>query len=440
MLPGLFKARGFSSLLSRFADILPDTRTRLTTLRKTHGNVVVDNMTIGQLIGGMRGSKLLVTETSAPDPEKGILFRGLTVQEVLRRLPRNERYPMVEGMLFFLVTGEIPSMDDVEDLRMELARRAHLPQDTIDLMNTLPSNMPSLTQLSAGLLSLQTYSHFAKAYNQGIKKTEYWKPIFEDSLDLIARLPVLAAYIYKTKYRRGPVERVNERLDWAANFGRMLGFNDRSFHEYLRMYAIIHSDNGGGNVSAHATHLVASALSDPYLSYSAGLNGLSGPLHGLAGQTFMKWLTTMRSKLGDTATEARLEEYVKKTLESGERIPGFGHEVLKVEDPRFLCQKDFALTYARKDPLCRLVNLCHRVIPKVLHEDHKAKHPWPNLYAYTGAILHHYGLSEYEYFPVFFGVSRSIGCMSQLMWSRGLGMPIERPASLNMELLQKLAS
>lgn len=383
---------------------------------------------------------MLLTETSSPDPDKGMMFRGLTVEEVLRRLPKTGKYPMTEGMLFLLMTGEVPSYEDVEELRVELQRRAKLPAETIALMQSLPASIPSLTQLSIGMLSLQTHSHFAKAYHDGIKKNDYWKPIFEDSLDLVARIPILAAYIYKTKYRPGPIGRIDERLDWAANFGRMLGFDDESFHDYLRMYSIIHSDNSGGNVSAHATHLVASALSDPYLSYSAGLNGLAGPLHGLAGQAFMKWLTKARSALGDRATEAQLEAYVRRSLEAGHRIPAFGHEVLKIEDPRFLCQKTFALTYARDDPLCRMVNLCHRVIPKVLKEVSKMEHPWPNLYAYSGAILHHYGISEYEYFSVFFGVSRSIGCMSQLMWSRGLGMPIERPGSVTVGLLQKLAS
>ena len=440
MLPSFAKARQFSALLSRFAEILPETRTRLATLRKTHSNTVVDNMTLAQLLGGMRGSKLILTATSTVDPQEGILFRGLTVREVLRKLPRSERYPMTEGMLFLLMTGELPTHEEVEDLRLELIARARLPAETIALMQSLPANIPSLTQLSMGLLSLQTHSHFAKAYTQGIKKSEYWKPIFEDSLDLIARLPVIAAYIYKTKYRIGPVGRIDEQLDWAANFGNMIGFHDRTLHEFLRMYTIIHSDNSGGNVSAHATHLVGSALSDPYLSYSAGLNGLSGPLHGLAGQAFMKWLIKARGELGDRSTEARLEAYVRKTLEAGQRIPAFGHEVLKVEDPRFLCQKDFALTYAGNDPLCRMVNLCHRVIPKVLKEVLKVEHPWPNLYAYTGAILHHYGISEYEYFSVLFGVSRAIGCMSQLIWSRGLGMPIERPGSVNVEILQKLTS
>lgn len=440
MLPSFAKARQFSALLSRFEEILPETRARLATLRKTHSNTVVDSMTLAQLLGGMRRSKLILTATSTLDPQEGILFRGLTVREALRKLPRSERYPMTEGMLFLLMTGELPTHDEVEDLRLELISRAALPAETIALMQSLPANIPSLTQLSMGLLSLQTHSHFAKAYTQGIKKSEYWKPIFEDSLDLIARLPAIAAYIYKTKYRPGPVGRIDEQLDWAANFGKMIGFQDRTFHEFLRMYTIIHSDNSGGNVSAHATHLVGSALSDPYLSYSAGLNGLSGPLHGLAGQAFMKWLTRARSELGDRATEARLEAYVRKTLEAGQRIPAFGHEVLKVEDPRFLCQKDFALTYASNDPLCRMVNLCHRVIPKVLKEVMKVEHPWPNLYAYTGAILHHYGISEYEYFSVFFGVSRAIGCMSQLIWSRGLGMPIERPGSVNVEILQKLSS
>lgn len=440
MLSVVSRHRAFSSLLSRFTDILPDTRARLTTLRKAHANKEVDSMNVKRLITGMRDAKLLLTETSTLDPDTGIRFRGLTVQEVLKRLPRVDKYPMAEGMLFFLMTGEVPSFEDVEDLRVELNRRAKLPRETVDLIQSLPAYMPSLTQLSIGLLSLQTKSHFARAYSQGIKKGDYWKPIFEDSLDLIARIPLIAAHIYQTKYRQGQVPLVDERLDWAANFGRALGVTVPAFYEYLRMYSIIHSDHSGGNVSAHTTHLVASALSDPYLSYSAGLNGLSGPLHGLASQAFMKWLTKARSKYGDKATEEQLESFVRETLESGQRIPAFGHSVLRTTDPRFLCQKEFALMYAHTDPLCRLVHLSHRVIPKVMKEVNGVEHPWPNLYAYSGAILHHFGISEYEYFSVLFGVSRAIGCMSQLMWSRGLGMPIERPESVNLELLEKLAA
>lgn len=132
------------------------------------------------------------------------------------------------------------------------------------------------------LLYLQKNSKFAQKYREGVHKTSYWEFFYEDSLDLVAKIPLISARIYRNKYFKGDIIESDKNLDWAGNYSKMMGYDFLEMRECIRGYLSIHSDHEGGNVSAHATHLVGSALADPYLSYSAGVNGLAGPLHGLA--------------------------------------------------------------------------------------------------------------------------------------------------------------
>lgn len=162
-------------------------------------------------------------------------------------------------------------------------KRGELTDEEESLIKSLPKDMHAMTQFSAGVLMCQPRSHFMKAYHSGVHKSKYWESTFEDCLDLNAKVSRIAAIIYANKY--GDNTKIAARdgaLDYSANFANQLGFHDPKFHELMRLYLTIHMDHEGGNVSAHATHLVGSALSDPYLSFSAGLNGLAGPLHGLA--------------------------------------------------------------------------------------------------------------------------------------------------------------
>ena len=201
----------------------------------------------------------------------------------------------------------------------------------------------------------------------------------------------------------------------------------------------LYSDHEGGNVSAHACHLVGSALSDPYLSFSAGMNGLAGPLHGLANQECLNYLLRFKAKYGEGWTRENIREFVDETLGSGKVVPGYGHGVLRKTDPRFLLQLEYAEKHIKDDNLVDLVKANFEEIPKKLDATGKIKNPWPNVDCGSGALLMHYGLTQHDYYTVMFGVSRAFGVMPAQVWSRALGLPIERPNSFDLENLRAKA-
>ena len=431
--------RSFSGLKSRLAQLLPQTQARLVQLRKEKGDFELGKFNVDQVLGGMRGMVGLVTETSKLDSKLGIRFRGMSIPECREKLPKKAQEPLPEAMLYLLMTGEIPTAEQTEEVRRDLAHRAALPESVERLLLSLPITMHPMTQLGIGVMALQPSSEFFRKYREGFPKAEYWKPTYEDALNLIAKLPRLAAIIYRHTYKDGSISPANPQLDLSANFAQMLGFHDEGFSELMRLYLVIHCDHEGGNVSAHATHLVGSALSDAYLSYTAGLNGLAGPLHGLANQEFLKFLLDLQAKTGDNPTVKDVQTYVQNLLKAGQVVPGFGHAVLRVTDPRFTCQQEFAARVMPNDKLCRLVKLCYEVIPSVLEATGKVKNPWPNVDAHSGALLYHYGFQEFDFYTVLFGVSRAIGCLSNLVLSRALGLPIERPESVTLDILESVS-
>lgn len=285
-------------------------------------------------------------------------------------------------------------------------------------------------------------SVFAQKYAAGLNKAEYWEPTYEDSISLLAKLPTIAAKIYQNTYKAGgALPAIDKSQDWSQNFATMLGAGDNAgFVDCLRLYLALHGDHEGGNVSAHATHLVGSALSDPFLSYSAGLQGLAGPLHGLAAQEVLRWILSMKEVVGDNASDEEIRAYLWKTLKSGQVVPGYGHAVLRKPDPRFQALMDFASSRPEieADPVFRLVKKNSEIAPGVLTEHGKTKNPHPNVDSASGVLFHHYGFKETLYYTATFGVSRGLGPLAQLIWDRALGLPIERPKSLSMEAILKL--
>lgn len=425
-------------LRAQLQELIPEQQERLKKLKSEYGKVSVGDVTVDMVIGGMRGIKGMLWNTSLLDPDEGIRFRGYTIPECQNVLPAAifGGEPLPEGMLWLLLTGKVPTMEQVSALAKELQSRAKVPDHAFKVIDSLPETAHPMTQFTTGIMALQVQSEFQKAYEKGIPKTKYWEPTYEDSLNLIAQLPIIASYIYRRVFKGGKIIPSSDSLDYAANFAHMLGFNDPKMHELMRLYVTIHSDHEGGNVSAHAVRLVGSPLSDPYLAFAAGMNGLAGPLHGLANQEVLRWIKSVVVEIGTDITTDQLKEYVWKTLKSGQVVPGFGHGVLRKTDPRYTCQREFALKYMPDDPLFKVVSQLFEVVPPILLELGKVKNPWPNVDAHSGVLLNHFGLSEDRFFTVLFGVSRSLGTLSQLIWDRALGLPLERPKSVTMDWLE----
>jgi citrate synthase len=407
---------------------------------KEHGDKKVGEVTLAQAYQGMRGILGLVTETSLLDSEEGIRFRGYSIPELIEQMPKaaGGSQPLPEGLFYLMLIGEMPTQADVEHITSNLARRSHVPNYVFDAIEALPLHTHPMTQFSIGVMALQTESIFVKAYSDGINKKEYWDPTYEDCMNLIARLPRIAAYIYRRKYKNGDHIQPNGLLDWSANLAHMLGYDDEGFKELMRLYLTIHADHEGGNVSAHATHLVGSALSDPYLSFAAGMNGLAGPLHGLANQEVIRWIEEMYADLNTTApSKDQIADYVKRTLALGKVVPGYGHAVLRKTDPRFTAQQEFAKAHCANDDMVQTVWNVYEVVPPILESLGKVKNPWPNVDAHSGALLKHYGLIEEDFYTVLFGVSRALGVLASLCWDRALGMAIERPKSTSTAQVKK---
>ncbi|KAH8370695.1 hypothetical protein KR093_004692 [Drosophila rubida] len=406
---------------------------RVKKFRTEYGGVKIGEVTVNMMYGGMRGINALITETSMVDPEEGVRFRGLTIPECRERLPRAEGgcEPLPEGLFWLLMTGEVPTKKQAQQLSCEWADRGKLPDHVIKMLKDMPKTLHPMSQFAAAITALSHDSHFAKAYSKGIPKKMYWLYCYEDCMDLIAKLILVAATIYRNLYREGKgCDKVDSKLDWSSNFTNMLTYDDKQFTELMRLYLTIHSDHEGGNVSAHTTHLVGSALSDPYLSLAAGMLGLAGPLHGLANQEVLSWVQKLQKETDNDLSEKNLKDYIWKTLKSGQVVPGYGHAVLRKTDPRYICLREFALKHQPNDPLCKLVLQLYEIVPPILTELGKVKSPWPNVDAHSGVLLQYYGMKEMQFYTVLFAVSRALGVLASLIWDRALGLPIERPKSL----------
>jgi len=428
-----------TDLMSRMEQLVPDKRKEVAEFRKAHNDTKIGDVTVGSAYGGMRGIKGLVTETSVLDPEEGIRFRGYSIPECQQLLPTAEggSEPLPEGIFWLLCTGEIPTQAQVESISKEWASRAELPQHVVMMLNNFPEDLHPMSQFAAAIAALNKDSKFAKAYSDGVPKTDYWIHAFEDSMDLIAKLPVIAACIYRNLYRDGKVAPINPDKDFGANLADMLGYDDTNFTELMRLYLTIHSDHEGGNVSAHTTHLVGSALSDPYLSLSAGMCGLAGPLHGLANQEVLVWLDKLVKEVGYDLTTDQMRSCIRETLKTSV-VPGYGHAVLRKTDPRYTCQREFALKHLPNDPLFKVVGQLYEVVPDELFALGKVANPWPNVDAHSGVLLQYYGMTEMNYYTVLFGVSRALGVLPSLVWDRAFNLPLERPKSMSTAGLKKL--
>jgi citrate synthase len=353
--------------------------------------------------------------------------------------PKGKEYPYVEGFWYFLLTGDVPSEKEALEVVADFKRRRPVPQYVFDVLRSLPRDSRPMAMFSAAIVAMQRESKLVKAYNEGLDRTRLWEPMYEDATDILARLPTIAAYIYRMKYRGDTPIEPDPDQDLGGNFAHMMGI-DPPYDDVARMYFTLHSDHESGNASAHTTHLVASTLSDAYYALSAGLNALAGPLHGLACEEVLRWIQDAFDKLGGKVpTQEDLKTFLWDTLNHGMVIPGYGHAVLRKTDPRYSAQREYCLKHLPDDPLFKVVSGIYEVAPDILKEQGKAKNPWPNVDAQSGIIQWHYGIQEYDFYTVLFGVGRALGVLANITWDRALGYPIERPKSVTTAMLEEAA-
>ena len=416
-------------------------RAELKEIVKNYSELKADEVNIGQIIGGSRGIKTMIWDTSSLDANEGIRFKGYNIPQLRELLPKPDgaREPLPEGLFWLMLVGEIPTEDQVKWLSAEWGRRAVVDDSVFKVIDALSADTHPMSQFTIAVMAMQKESIFAKKYDEGFNKDEYWDAMYEDTMNLIARLPIVASYIFRRAYRDGASVSYDPAKDWSANYAALLGFDNVDFTDLMRLYLTIHADHEGGNASAHTVRLVGSTLSDAYLSFAAGMNALAGPLHGLANQEVIKWIFELIEKIGTgQPTKEQLRAYILETLESGQVVPGYGHAVLRQPDPRFMAQKSFAETYCKGDPTVQIVWDLFELVPEILGNLGKVKNPWPNVDAHSGALLCHYGFTQYNYYTVLFGVSRALGVLAQLCWDRALGLALERPKSVTTPWIKSL--
>ncbi len=430
------------TLKQRLAEQIPALREERAALMKEHRDKVISQVTIEQAIGGMRGVKGMVCDTSVVEPDTGLVIRNIPIKDLTEAMP--------EEIFWLLLTGEKPTKEELAGFQKELKKAGKVPDYVWKVLKAMPKTSHPMVMLDTAILAMENESQFRKRYDKGMPKQEYWEPMLDDSIKILATIHTIAAGIYRIRYKKGALVKPSPKLDWGADYCRMLGidnpklkkgekFNKEEVYAMMRLYLVLHSDHEGGNVSANTCHTVGSALSDAFYAVSAGLNGLAGPLHGLANQECLGWVLETMKKFGGAPTEKQLEDYAWETLKSGKVVPGYGHAVLRITDPRFDAFRAFGHKYMPTDPVFLTVDRVFNIVPKVLKEHGKAKDPWPNVDAGSGALLYYYGLKEFQYYTVLFSVSRAMGMLAQLVLNRALGTAITRPKSVSTEWLKKQA-
>jgi citrate synthase len=431
------------TLKQRLAEQIPGLREERKTLMKESGSKLISDVTIEQAIGGMRGVKGMVCDTSVVEPDTGLVIRNIPIMQLCDKLP--------EEIFWLLLTGELPTKEETAGFQKELRKASKVPDYVWKVLKAMPKTSHPMAMLDTAILAMENESIFRKQYTKGMRKEQYWEYTLDDAMRIMGTIHTIAAGIYRIRFKKGGLLKSNPKLDWGADYCHMLGIdnpkaakgakiNKEDVYAMMRLYLVLHSDHEGGNVSANTCHTVGSALSDPYYAVSAGLNGLAGPLHGLANQECLGWILDTVKLFKGVPTEEQLEKYAWETLNSGKVVPGYGHAVLRITDPRFDAFREFGRKYLPNDPVFLTVDRVFKVVPEVLRKQGKAKDPWPNVDAGSGAILHHYGLKEFDYYTVLFSVSRAMGMLAQLVLNRALGTPITRPKSVSTEWLKKKAA
>lgn len=370
---------------------------------------VLMEMTKNHLNIGLRGVPVGTCRTSFVTPTEGVHYCGYPIRELASFEP--------EDIVYLLMNKELPNATQSEDIRKDLAGRANIPGDIESVLRTLPKFGHPMDWLSVGIHTLGMF-----------ETTDDWK---EDALNLIARMPRLMGLIFRIREGRDSnIPEDDTSLSLVDRFIHTLeleNVNKEVMKRVISTYLVLHMDHGGGNLSTFTGKAVASGKATVYSSIAGAMNALSGPLHGRANQSCLEFVL----KIGTSVTE-EVEAFVRAELEAGRPIFGFGHAVLRVEDPRATVQFELGEEICPDDENFKIIRTLREVAPRVLRENPKISNPNANVDIASGALLHHVGLTDPTYYTTFFGWARVAGIGAQIVDERsvfrgGKGVPIYRP-------------
>lgn len=260
----------------------------------------------------------------------------------------------------------------------------------------------------------------------------------EDCINLIAKMPHLVACVINHHAGWGATPDPKPSIGYMENFAHMLKIPKKDVKQLIpafKLFNILHYDHGGGNLSTFVGKAVASGLEDMYGSISSAMCALAGPRHGKANQDCLEFVIEVHDEVGPDATAAQVEELIRHRLATNQLVFGFGHAVLRVEDPRATVQYDFVKKNYPTHHLVKIALLLRSEGSKVLAENPKISDPHPNVDAISGTMLTASGFAYSEYYTVLFGLARSVGISIQIVCDRleargGKGTPIVRPKYL----------
>ncbi|RJU82109.1 MAG: citrate synthase [Candidatus Poseidoniales archaeon] len=358
---------------------------------------------------GLRGVPVGTCRTSFVTPTEGVHYCGYPIRELASFEP--------EDIVYLLMNKELPNASQSQEIRMDLASRAEIPGDLESVLRTLPKFGHPMDWLSVGIHTLGMF-----------ETTDDWK---EDALNLIARMPRLMGLIFRIREGRdSDIPDDDVSLSLVDRFINTLGLENvdrKIMNRVISTYLVLHMDHGGGNLSTFTGKAVASGKATVYSSIAGAMNALSGPLHGRANQSCLEFVL----KIGTSDTN-EVEAFVRAELDAGRPIFGFGHAVLRVEDPRATVQFELGEEICPDDENFKIIRTLREVAPRVLRENPKISNPNANVDIASGALLHHVGLTDPTYYTTFFGWARVAGIGAQIVDERsvfrgGKGVPIYRP-------------
>lgn len=371
-------------------------------------NEVLFSITRAHLDTGLRGFPVGSCMTSAVHPQEGVSYVGYPVAELAFHDP--------EAVAYLLYNRELPTDAQLAEYKQLLAGRTGIPAKVLDVLKSLPKEGHPMEWLITGLVLL----------GMTCKTGDY----LQDAYDVTAKTPELIAAIFRIKQGWGDPIAPDPKLGLIENFVHMLGVpggDTKKLEKLLRVFYVLHMDHGGGNLSTFVGKAVASSHTDMYSSLASGMAGLYGPLHGRANQECIEAVEEF-----GTPDPVEVEKKVREKLARGEVIAGFGHAVLRAEDPRAKVQYVLGEELCPNDVLFRTAVTMREVVPRILKENPKIQNPYPNVDAVSGTLLNACGLTDSNYYTLLFGLSRLPGIAAQIVDERtrmrgGKGVAIYRP-------------